>query len=185
MEREPHHLSWENARRTCAIIYGRTDYRQLAILWMNIYCRKADIYEGLTGSFARERADNLYLPALEEDGIIRKGEHGAWEFVKDFGPSFQFGGGGEAARVERAHMAAAAAQEVASEFSVARKAAYQRSVYLRLAGQSVERCLEFLDSQRDSYLKANDWPSEPNESATMDLVFLALINTNETKEARR
>ena len=185
MEREPHYLSWENARRTCAIIYGRTDYRQLAILWMNIYSRQADIYEGLTGSFARERADNLYLPALEEDGIIHKGEHGAWEFVKDLGPCFQFGGGGEAARVERALMAATAAQEVASEFSVSRKASHQRSVYLRLAGQSVEQYLEFLDNQRDSYLKANEWPSEPNESATMDLVFLALVNTHETKEARR
>lgn len=97
MDREPHHLNWENARRTVAIIYRCSDYRQLATLWMNIYCRKADVYEGLTGAFAQERADNLYLPALEEDGIIRKEEHGRWEFVKDFGPIFQFSCGGEMA----------------------------------------------------------------------------------------
>jgi hypothetical protein len=142
MEREPHHLSFENAKYSNAIIYGRTDYQQLALLLMNIDSQKADIYEGLTGSFVRERADNLYLPALEDDGLIRKSEHGTWELVKDRGSNLEFGSAGEGTFAKCTSEIPVVAQEAMSDFNVTRKALDPRPIYSLRVGQSMLQCFQ-------------------------------------------
>lgn len=141
MEREPHHLCFENSKWSSTVIYGRTDFQQLALLLMNIDSQKADIYEGLTGSFVRERADNLYLPALEDDGLIRKNEHGTWELVKDRGSNFEFGSAGEGAFSKRTSEIPVV-QEAVSDFSVTRKALHPRPIYSLRAGQSMMQCFQ-------------------------------------------